>query len=83
MNELLSRLKQHHFLAVLGSSGSGKSSLMKAGVLPSLEKGYMGEVGARWAIAEMKPGDQPFMRLAEALLADNVFAQAWGGVRRA
>ncbi|MDD2775570.1 MAG: hypothetical protein PHU06_06415 [Gallionella sp.] len=76
-DELLTRLKQRHFLAVLGSSGSGKSSLMKAGVLPSLEKGYMGEVGSRWSIAEMKPGDQPFMRLAEALLSDKAFRQAW------
>lgn len=76
-DELLPRLKQRHFLAVLGSSGSGKSSLMKAGVLPSLEKGYMGELGSRWSIAVMKPGDQPFMRLAEALLSDKVFRHAW------
>ncbi|MDD4962412.1 MAG: hypothetical protein PHI11_00685 [Gallionella sp.] len=76
-DELLTRLKLRHFLAVLGSSGSGKSSLMKAGVLPSLEKGYMGEVGTRWSIAEMKPGDQPFMRLADALLSDKAFRQAW------
>ncbi len=76
-DELLTRLKQRHFLAVLGSSGSGKSSLMKAGVLPGLEKGYMGEIGTRWSIAEMKPGDQPFVRLAEALLSDKVFRQAW------
>lgn len=77
VDQLLSRLKQHHFLAVLGTSGSGKSSLMRAGVLPALEKGYMGEVGARWAIAEMKPGDQPFLHLAEALLNDKGFATAW------
>jgi formylglycine-generating enzyme required for sulfatase activity/energy-coupling factor transporter ATP-binding protein EcfA2 len=77
INDLLVRLKRHHFLAVLGTSGSGKSSLMKAGVLPKLEKGYMGEVGSRWCIAEMKPADQPFANLAAALLADNVFAAAW------
>ncbi|MFY9261275.1 MAG: SUMF1/EgtB/PvdO family nonheme iron enzyme [Gallionella sp.] len=75
--DILERLKSRHFLAVLGTSGSGKSSLMKAGVLPSLAKGYMGEIGARWSIAEMKPGDQPFVRLAEALLDDPIFKQAW------
>ncbi len=75
--DILERLKSRHFLAVLGTSGSGKSSLMKAGVLPSLAKGYMGEIGARWSIAEMKPGDQPFVRLAEALLIDPIFKQAW------
>jgi WD40 repeat protein/energy-coupling factor transporter ATP-binding protein EcfA2 len=79
VDDLLARLKQHHFLAVLGASGSGKSSLVKAGLLPGLEKGYMGEVGSRWAIAEMRPGDQPFVRLAEGLLADKVFAAAQEG----
>ncbi|UJS23068.1 NACHT and WD repeat domain-containing protein [Thiothrix winogradskyi] len=77
VDDLLARLKQHHFLAVLGASGSGKSSLVKAGLLPGLEKGYMGEVGSRWAIAEMRPGDQPFVRLAEGLLADKVFEGSW------
>jgi formylglycine-generating enzyme required for sulfatase activity len=76
-NELLDRLKQHHFLAVLGASGSGKSSLVKAGLLPALAKGYMGEVGADWSIAELRPGDQPFARLAEALLQDERFQRAW------
>jgi WD40 repeat protein/energy-coupling factor transporter ATP-binding protein EcfA2 len=78
VDDLLTRLKQHHFLAVLGASGSGKSSLVKAGLLPGLEKGYMGELGSRWAIAEMRPGDQPFVRLAEGLLGDKTFAAAWG-----
>jgi hypothetical protein len=76
--DLLTRLKNNHFLAVLGASGSGKSSLMKAGVLPALEKGYMGEtVGARWSIAEMRPAAQPFTRLAEGLLQDKLFRAAW------
>ena len=75
VDELLVRLKQHHFLAVLGASGSGKSSLVKAGMLPGLEKDYMGEVGSRWCIAEMRPGDQPFVRLA-----DTAFAERWGSI---
>ena len=77
VDELLARLKDHHFLAVLGASGSGKSSLVKAGLLPALAKGYMGEVGADWSIAELRPGDQPFSRLAEALLQDERFQLAW------
>jgi formylglycine-generating enzyme required for sulfatase activity/energy-coupling factor transporter ATP-binding protein EcfA2 len=81
INDLLIRLKRHHFLAVLGTSGSGKSSLMKAGVLPKLEKGYMGEIGSRWSIAEMKPGDQPFANLAAALLKDKTFAAAWSAAQ--
>lgn len=67
VDELLHRLKKQKFLAVLGASGSGKSSLVRAGLLPGLEKGYMGEVGSRWRIAELRPGDAPFERLAEGL----------------
>ena len=67
VDDLLQRLKQEKFLAVLGASGSGKSSLVKAGLLPGLEKGYMGELGANWRIVELRPGDQPFERLAEGL----------------
>lgn len=77
VDELLARLKDHHFLAVLGASGSGKSSLVKAGLLPALAKGYMGEVGADWSIAELRPADQPFARLAEALLQDERFQRTW------
>jgi len=84
VDELLLRLKTHHFLAVLGASGSGKSSLVKAGLLPGLAKGYMGdEVGTRWSIAEMRPGDQPFTYLAKGLLQDNVFHQARSGTESA
>jgi len=67
VNEILESLKSNKFLAVLGSSGSGKSSLVKAGVIPSLAKGYMGELGTDWEIAEMRPGSDPFLNLAAAL----------------
>ena len=77
IDDLLARLKQRHFLAVLGASGSGKSSLVKAGLLPALAKGYMGEVGTRWSIAELRPGAAAFERLAEALLKDLSFRRAW------
>ncbi len=46
-------------------------------MLPALARGYMGEVGANWCIAELRPGDQPFARLAEALLQDKAFWKAW------
>jgi len=36
-DELVRRLARKRFLAVLGTSGSGKSSLVRAGLLPSLE----------------------------------------------
>ena len=39
LNRMLARLEENRFLAVVGSSGSGKSSLVRAGLLPILEKG--------------------------------------------
>ena len=43
---------QHNFLAVLGPSGSGKSSLVMAGLIPALEKQHP---GLDWSV--IKPGD--------------------------
>ncbi len=77
IDALLARLESHHFLAVIGISGCGKSSLMKAGLLPELECGYMANGCTHWALADMKPGDQPFLHLAEALLKDEIFSKTW------
>jgi len=38
---MLTRLEEKRFLAVLGVSGCGKSSLVQAGLLPVLEEGYL------------------------------------------
>ena len=75
VDQLLDKLDEAHFLAVLGTSGSGKSSLVRAGLLPALESGYLAGAGARWAIAELRPGDQPFRRLAGTLIEDTVWGE--------
>jgi WD40 repeat protein len=66
--ELLQRLHQHHFVAVIGSSGSGKSSLIKAGLIPALEAGYLVNDREHWMIASMKPGQEPLSNLVGAVL---------------
>ncbi|MCM1982409.1 NACHT and WD repeat domain-containing protein, partial [Lyngbya confervoides] len=66
-DELMRRLKQHRFLAVVGTSGSGKSSLVRAGLLPSLYRGFMTQAGSRWQVAILRPGDRPIANLAAAL----------------
>jgi hypothetical protein len=71
-DQLLARLAHNRFLAVIGPSGCGKSSLVKAGMLPALRAGFMAEVGSRWRICELRPGDQPLGRLARALASPDI-----------
>ena len=54
VDQLLDKLGETHFIAVLGTSGSGKSSLIRAGLLPALEAGFLARAGARWLIAELR-----------------------------
>lgn len=70
--ELLQRLHNTRFLAVVGSSGCGKSSLIRAGLIPKLKAGFLVEDRDRWLTAMMKPGDAPLRNLAECL--DNELA---------
>src|ERR1022692_4101761 len=65
VDELLDRLSNTRFLPVVGDSGSGKSSLVRAGLIPSLLRGRMGMID--WRIATMKPGQNPLDTLAEAV----------------
>ncbi len=67
-DQLVEKLSQSHFLSVVGSSGCGKSSLVRAGMIASLEAGFMSSAGAYWHVAEMRPGSHPLKRLSAALL---------------
>ena len=55
------------FLAVAGPSGSGKSSVVKAGLIPALRRGGL-PGSENWFIIEMMPGTNPFEELEAALL---------------
>lgn len=70
--ELLRRLKRTRFLAVVGTSGSGKSSLVRAGLLPALQGGLMASAGSDWRIAILRPGSDPIGNLARALASPMV-----------
>ncbi|MGD8750074.1 MAG: protein kinase, partial [Anaerolineales bacterium] len=58
---------QNRFLAVVGPSGSGKSSLVKAGLLPALRRGAV-QGSQEWFLSEMTPGTRPFEELEAAIL---------------
>ena len=77
---LINRLQRSRLLAVVGTSGSGKSSLVRAGLLPALRGGMMAGAGAGWRIAIMRPGSDPFSNLAGALVEKDVIPEAGGGL---
>ncbi len=67
--ELLQRLHQHHFVAIVGGSGSGKSSLVRAGLIPRLKAGYLVDERDSWMICVMKPGQSPLYNLAYSIIS--------------
>ncbi len=77
-DELLARLRRFHFLAVVGTSGSGKSSLVRAGLLPDIYGGLMVGAGSAWRVALFKPGNDPVGNLARALSAPEAFGEEGG-----
>ena len=76
-DQLLDKLGETHFVAVLGTSGSGKSSLVRAGMLPALDSGFLARAGAHWSVAELSPGDRPMGRLAESLVRDTEWGRTY------
>lgn len=66
-DELLRRLADNRFLAVVGLSGTGKSSLVQAGLVPALERGNPAGSSAIWRIASMRPGLDPLEATVQAL----------------
>lgn len=67
VSKLLGRLRTQRFVAVVGTSGSGKSSLVRAGLQAALHRGSMSGAGSRWRIAVMRPESTPITNLARAL----------------
>ncbi|MEO1440223.1 MAG: protein kinase, partial [Chloroflexota bacterium] len=68
---LVERLQERdetaHFLAVVGPSGSGKSSVVKAGLVPALRGGAL-PGSESWFVVEMLPGARPFEALEVGLV---------------
>lgn len=67
-NDILDRLAASHLVAVVGTSGCGKSSLIRAGVVPALESGRYYQAGIHWATITFRPGSTPLWSFAEAML---------------
>ena len=66
--ELVARLAASTFLVVAGPSGSGKSSVVRAGLAPALQAGVL-PGSDEWQLAVLRPGDHPLDALGRALRA--------------
>ena len=60
------------FLAVIGPSGSGKSSVVRAGLIPALNRGAL-PGSEDWFVVSMHPGEHPLEELENALLRIAVY----------
>jgi len=67
IDDLLRHLRVSRFIAIIGTSGCGKSSLVRSGLIPSLGGGAMVDASSDWRIAVMRPGEDPIRGLALAL----------------
>jgi WD40 repeat protein len=67
IGELLSKVEQSSFLAVLGPSGSGKSSVVRAGLIPALKRGALPGSEMWHFLTPLKPGARPLNALAATL----------------
>jgi len=71
INDLLKKFSSSRFLAVIGSSGSGKSSLVKSGLLPAIYSGFL-SIGRNWRVALLRPGNDPIGNMAQELSSEGV-----------
>ena len=72
VDAMVNKLAANRFLAVVGNSGSGKSSLVNCGLRPALHGGLMARAGTAWRMAQFRPGSDPLRAMAHALAQDGV-----------
>lgn len=74
IEEILSKLKQSHFLAIIGASGSGKSSLVKSGLISALKQGRLHEEQKSWLAPIVQPGNNPLSNFIDTLHQNKVIS---------
>ena len=73
IKEVVDRLRTHRLLAIVAESGSGKSSLVRAGVVPAFRGGALEDLSRQrpddrtWHVVVMRPGSSPLDGLRHAV----------------
>jgi DNA-binding SARP family transcriptional activator len=73
VTDILKRMEEQAIVSIVGSSGCGKSSAVRSGVIPAVRKGSIPDSDA-WLIAQLVPGSNPFAELEAALLRSSLDA---------
>lgn len=68
IQEILLKISQNRSVAILGYSGSGKSSLTYSGLIPMLYGGFMTETSPHWKVVVTRPGSAPIRNLADSIV---------------
>jgi hypothetical protein len=80
VDAMVDKLATTRFLAVVGTSGSGKSSLVNCGLRPALHGGFMARAGTGWRMAQFRPGSDPTRAMARALAKEGVLFRDYQAV---
>ena len=72
INQLIDRVRQDNFLAILGASGSGKSSVLRAGLSYELMQGQRLSGSRHWSLKIIVPTAHPLQSLAKLFVDANL-----------
>lgn len=85
---LVKKLLEHiadedrRFMALVGRSGNGKSSIVRAGIIPALKQDAV-PAASNWFYSTMVPSNDPYRELSDALLSIAIFApDNWSNLLR-
>ena len=67
VEDSLNILQQYKLVTITGDGGSGKTSLIDAGLIPKIQKGFSGQQGKEWSICKFRPGVSPIENLSYSL----------------
>ena len=68
IDDILLKISKNRFITIMGYSGSGKSSLLFCGLVPTLYGGFVTNSGPSWNVITTRPGTSPINNLTESVI---------------